>query len=63
MVETNKPTRVAIGGFKDLLVNRNHKRLAKPAPSRPIKGDISIAPIITAVELTFNPMDYDNSAS
>jgi hypothetical protein len=54
MVETNKPTRVAMRRFlRIFLVNRNHKRLAHGST----KGDISIAPMITAVELTFNPMD------
>jgi hypothetical protein len=60
--ETNKPTRVAISRFfKDLLVNRNHKHQNR-LHDGPINGDISIAPIITAAEFTFNPID-DNSTS
>ena len=35
----------------------------KPNPMiGPIRGEISIAPMITAVELTFNPMDATNMA-
>ena len=66
MVETNKLAMVAISKFfKDFFSNSKSKTpSAKPAPTiGPIKGEISMAPITTAVEFTLRPTDATRIAA
>jgi len=60
MEETSNPTRVAKSKFPNDFFKSSKSYIPKAKPDAtigPIKGEISIAPIITAVEFTFNPTD------